>query len=215
MPTAARAGCIPTLSLAEGMKKPNQLRIIGGTCRGRLVRFPDVKGLRPTPDRTRETLFNWLQGQIEGARCLDLFAGSGALGLEALSRGAQCVQFVDASARAVRQLADNVALLGFSEQAKVARADSLKWLRQTPQRPFDLIFLDPPFALDLLPPALGMLEQQGWLAERCWIYLEQSSAKPAVELPSGWVQYRQSRAGESACQLLLRSNMPTPSPQVI
>src|SRR5512134_933490 len=121
----------------------NQLRIIGGRWRSRRLRFPPLPGLRPTPDRVRETLFNWLTPVIAGARCLDLFAGSGALGIEALSRGAAAVTFVERHPQAVRGLRANLAQLR-AEGARVEQADALLWLRQAPQ-PFTVVFLNPPF----------------------------------------------------------------------
>ncbi len=190
------------------MASSNNVRIIGGRFRGRRLRFPAVKGLRPTPDRLRETLFNWLQGELAGAHCLDLFAGSGALGLEAFSRGAAFVRFVEASGPVVRQLKQNLALLGLSGQSEVVKADALRILTNEPEQPFDIAFLDPPYALNLLPALCERLEAHGWLVPGAWIYLEQESHRPWFELPAGWEVHREARAGQAACRLVRRGTMP-------
>ncbi|SCZ53279.1 16S rRNA (guanine(966)-N(2))-methyltransferase RsmD [Thiohalomonas denitrificans] len=177
------------------------LRIIGGEWRSRRLSFPDVEGLRPTPDRVRETLFNWLQGRVEGARCLDLYAGSGALGLEALSRGAAEVVFVDSAPKVARQLEENLALLN-SRDGRVVRSDVLNYLRGG-GRPFDIVFLDPPFRHDLLEPSLRLLDQRGWLAPRARIYLEsESDAENPPALPDGWQELKHRVAGQVKYQLI-------------
>ncbi len=189
------------------MGRGNTIRIIGGRFRGRRLRFPPAAGLRPTTDRLRETLFNWLQAPIGGARCLDLFAGSGALGLEALSRGAGFVTFVEAAPAVARRLQENLRLLGVEEAAEVRRADARRLLRRPPSRPYDLVFLDPPFALDLLPALCRELEAGGWLAPGAWIYLEQERRRPWFELPAGWRLHREAGAGQVACRLVRRATM--------
>ena len=188
------------------MARGNSVRIIGGRFRGRRLRFPGVAGLRPTTDRLRETLFNWLQFEIEGARCLDLFAGSGALGLEALSRGAACVQFVDQSPAVARQLRENLDVLGAGEKALVTKGDAARLLRTHPPLPFDLVFLDPPYALGTLPVLCARLEE-GWLADGAWIYLEQESHRPWFDLPPGWSVHREAVAGQAACRLVRRAKI--------
>lgn len=175
-----------------------QLRIIGGQWRGRKLCFPDEEGLRPSPDRIRETLFNWLQPVIAGARCLDLFAGSGALGFEALSRGAAEVVFVDRNRRVVEQLKANVALLK-AEGAQVLQADGLQYLKG-PARPFDVIFLDPPFRQALLAPCIEGL-QGGWLDARSLIYIETERELAEPPLPAGWALHRSKQAGQIAYHL--------------
>lgn len=177
----------------------NTLRIIGGQWRGRKLRFADGEGLRPTADRVRETLFNWLQPVIAGARCLDLFSGSGALGLEALSRGAAEVVFVDTNPKAINSLKQNLELLG-AEGAKVVRGDALKFLEGTAQ-PFDVVFLDPPFRRELLQPALQKLATGGWLVQGARIYLELESEQPLPPLPEHWALLRSKRAGQVAYHL--------------
>jgi 16S rRNA (guanine966-N2)-methyltransferase len=175
-------------------KGGNQVRIIGGEHRGRKLSFPDLPGLRPSGDRVRETLFNWLQPVIVNARCLDLFAGSGALGLEAASRGAREVVMVDDTPRVVRQLEANRDLLGLS-RVQVIKADALIWLEQNPH-PFDLVFVDPPFAAGLLGEVCMKLETRGWLTADALIYLEDDAGRDYGVLPANWQWYRQQQAGQ-------------------
>ncbi|HEY9148668.1 MAG TPA: 16S rRNA (guanine(966)-N(2))-methyltransferase RsmD [Gammaproteobacteria bacterium] len=182
--------------MARGGRGSNTLRIIGGQWRGRKLRFADAEGLRPTTDRVRETLFNWLAPVIEGARCLDLFAGSGALGLEALSRGAAEVVFLDTNPKAVAALRENLSLLQ-TDNGRIERSDALKYLRGAP-RPFDIVFLDPPFRRDLLAPALDLLAGEGWLSPGARIYLELESELGEPELPEGWQLLRSKKAGQVA-----------------
>lgn len=177
----------------------NTLRIIGGQWRGRKLRFPDGEGLRPTTDRVRETLFNWLQPVIAGARCLDLFSGSGALGLEALSRGASQVVFLERNPRAVKALKENLALLQ-ATNAEVHQADALAWLHGRAE-PFDVIFLDPPFRQNLLAPALKLLAEGGWVAAGARIYMELESEQGEPTLPPGWELLRSKQAGQVAYHL--------------
>ncbi len=184
----------------------NQLRIIAGQWRGRRLSFPDLPGLRPTPDRVRETLFNWLAPVLPGARCLDLFAGSGALGIEALSRGAAEVVFVERHPLAVRALRDNLERL-HARGAVIEQADTLTWLRQ-PGQPFAIAFLDPPFGEGLLEPACVALEQGGWLTEPAWIYLEGAAEARRPALPPSWIVHREKTAGAVAYRLLRRTYSP-------
>ncbi len=175
-----------------------QVRIIGGRWRGRHIPVPDVPGLRPTPDRIRETLFNWVQSIVPGARCLDLFAGSGALSLEALSRGAVEVVAIDNDATAVASLRHTAATLE-AEALHVHQADASVYLAGTPC-PFDLVFLDPPFASDLLPEIQSRLTA-GWLADTAWIYLECAPGQD-MELPTDWQEQRRKRAGDVVYRLV-------------
>ena len=170
------------------------LRIIGGTWRGRKLRFPPSPEIRPTPDRVRETLFNWLAPRVPGARCLDLFAGSGALGLEALSRGAAHVTFVEQDAAAVRELRARLSEWHASG-AHVEQADALRFLSR-PAEPFDIVFLDPPFASDLLPESAALLEARQWLAPGALIYVECPARTGLPPLPEGWVPAKAKQAGE-------------------
>lgn len=171
-----------------------QLRIIGGRWRGRRLTFPDAGGVRPTADRVRETLFNWLQTAVPGARCLDLFAGSGALGLEALSRGAAEVVFVERDRRLAGRLRDNLATLE-AAGAEVLQRDAEAYLNGPP-RPFDLVFLDPPFRHGALGPLCARLAEGGWLAPRARIYLEGEAEAGLPPLPAGWEVLRSKKAGQ-------------------
>jgi len=180
---------------------PNQLRIIAGSWRGRKLRFAPVPGLRPTPNRVRETLFNWLQPVIRGARCLDLYAGSGALGIEAASRGAAAVVLVDRDPQVVRVLREQLQRLA-AGQVQVFQSDVGSWLSGTPER-FDIVFLDPPFRAGLLPAAIVQLEEGGWLAPEAWIYLEAEQGL-VPELPENWELYRSKRAGQVGYHLVRR-----------
>jgi 16S rRNA (guanine966-N2)-methyltransferase len=178
------------------MGATNQIRIIGGQHRGRKLRFADVPGLRPTGDRLRESLFNWLQPVVTGARCLDLFAGSGALGLEAASRGAGRVVLVDRAHKVVEQLRENLRLLDL-DNVEVVQADGVKWLQGTPQV-FDILFLDPPFADNLLPRACRLLTENGWLAPDALIYLEADATGGLPDLPRPLVWEKHKRMGQVA-----------------
>jgi 16S rRNA (guanine966-N2)-methyltransferase len=171
------------------------LRIIGGVWRGRKLRFPAAADIRPTPDRVRETLFNWLGAHIAEARCLDLFAGSGALGLEALSRGAGQVTFVEQDAAAVRALRAHLSEWQ-AANAQLQRDDALRYLRASAPQPYDIVFLDPPFAAGLLAPAAALLAQRGWLARAALIYVESLARAELPPLPPDWQPLKAKRAGE-------------------
>lgn len=188
----------------------NEVRIIGGRWRGRKIRFPDDTGIRPSPDRVRETLFNWLAPVVSGARCLDLFAGSGVLGLEALSRGAAAVVLVDRDRSVIRHLQDVVAQLD-AAGASVVAADALAWLG--PQRgPFDIVFLDPPFDAAWVPALLDKLDEPGCLAPGAWIYVERPAAEGPPSLPAGWRQHRSGKAGDVGYYLAVRPGSPAGDP---
>ena len=193
------------------------VRMVGGSWRGRRLPFPVVEGLRPTPDRLRETLFNWLQGKLAGATVLDLFAGSGALGLEAASRGARSVRMLDADAAVVRALRTSVETL-HANCVRVERADALDFLRRPPQREeerVDVVFLDPPYALKLTDRVLALLPP--WLASGARVYLETNvpylpdvshvsdlTAPEASQAPqpASWRVLRAGRAGQVCHHLL-------------
>lgn len=185
-------------------KGSNQLRIIGGEWRGRKLRFPDAPNLRPTPDRVRETIFNWLAPMIHGARCLDLFAGSGALGLEALSRGAAFTTFVDSHKKVTQALKEHLDLLSANNQAEVLQMDSVKFLKNDAQ-PYDLIFLDPPYHLDFMQKVVPLLEDNGWLSDNAMLYLEIEKRQSLPELPLNWQQLKEKTAGEVNYFLFQRS----------
>lgn len=185
----------------------NTLRLIAGAWRGRHVRFADVPGLRPTTDRVRETLFNWLQPYVPGAHCLDLFAGSGALGLEALSRGAADAVLVESDRRAVDALQAAAAALG-ATGARVVWRDVAGYLRGIPERRYDLVFLDPPYGQGLIGPCARLLEEHGWLAEGALIYLEAERELDPPPLPAGWTLVRSRRAGHVGYHLAQRGSAP-------
>jgi 16S rRNA (guanine966-N2)-methyltransferase len=179
------------------------LRIIGGAWRGRKLRFPAGTHIRPTPDRVRETLFNWLGARVAGSRCLDLFAGSGALGLEALSRGAAHVTFIEQDTVAARELRARLAEWG-AQDAAVERMDARRFLAGAP-RPFDMVFLDPPYASELLGVAAALLESRGWLAPGAVIYVESAAREPLPPLPESWRPLKGKRAGEVGYHLYARA----------
>lgn len=183
----------------------NQLRIVGGEFRSRRLHFPNAKGLRPTADRVRETLFNWLLGELKGVRVLDLFAGSGALGLEALSRGAAQATFVERSKPVAQQLQHNIGLLGLDACALVETNDASRFLKRRPAQPYDLVFLDPPFADRSLGRICVQLEEGGFLATPAWIYLEQDSSRDWPDTPGNWELHREGSAGQAAFRLMHRN----------
>jgi 16S rRNA (guanine966-N2)-methyltransferase len=185
----------------------NRLRIIGGQWRGRILEFPSVAAIRPTPDRVRETLFNWLQSDIVGARCLDLFAGSGALGMEALSRGASQVVFVDCEPSIGQYLRATLQRLG-SSTGTVHTADSLKWLAESSQS-FDVVFLDPPFDVDILSTVCQRLEQGHWLKPEALIYIECASSGSVPQLPANWMLIKSKTTGQVGYHLARRKTLQT------
>ena len=182
----------------------NQLRIIAGAWRGRKLVFAPVTGLRPTPDRVRETLFNWLGLSVHGARCLDLFAGSGALGLEAASRGAAAVVLVDSDPLVARTLQEQVGVLD-ARQVRIVRAACERY-RQGTAEPFDLVFLDPPYRQGALPGCMELLEQRGWLATDAWIYLEAERGL-VPPFPANWEPYRSKTTEQVGYHLVRRSTV--------
>ena len=179
-------------------------RIIGGKWRGRRIKFDAADGLRPTTDRIRETVFNWLQPYIYHCRCLDVFAGSGVLGFEALSRGAQYAAFIEQNKKTVERLKDNIRTLAI-ENASVYHHNALSWL-QTAEAvkregdKFDLVFLDPPFNSDLLVKSSKLLSTSGCLAEDAIIYVEHN-IDADIELPENWMVLKEKQAGQVAYRL--------------
>lgn len=173
----------------------SSVRIIGGEWRSRKVSVPEVPGLRPTPDRVRETLFNWLAPTIQGARVFDAFTGSGALFLEALSRGASTALALDLNTDAVSNLRRNLALLE-CDNAQVLRADALQYLSRPAEQGFDIVLLDPPFHQDLLLSACELLDRNGWLNDRAWIYTESEQAPSSLGVPSTWRLHREKHTGQ-------------------
>lgn len=173
---------------------PGQLRIVAGNWRSRLLQIADVQGLRPTSERIRETVFNWLAPQIHGARCLDLCAGTGALGLEALSRGASHVVFVEQSLAAAKTLRTNIETLQASG-AELHNRDARQFLRSTKAAAFDIVFLDPPFAAALHEELCRLLTEQRWLATGARIYIEMDKHQPDLRLPERWQVLKDKTAG--------------------
>jgi 16S rRNA (guanine966-N2)-methyltransferase len=187
-------------------RQQGQLRIIGGTWRSRRIRFITESDIRPTPDRVRETLFNWLQEVVPGANCLDLYTGSGALGFEALSRGASRATFVDQDARVVQQIRANLELLEATERGKVVWAEAHKYLVSEARTdgPFDIVFLDPPYRDHVLQRSCELLEDSGALAPTAWIYLETESREAPPALPAGWIYLQSKSAGQVGYHLCRR-----------
>jgi 16S rRNA (guanine966-N2)-methyltransferase len=173
----------------------NSVRIIAGMWRGRRINFPDIPGLRPTPDRVRETLFNWLQHSIADIRCLDLFAGSGALGLEALSRGASEVVFVEQDPAAARALQEQLVRFAAVGKGQVLQMGAARYLRNT-ANPFDVVFLDPPFKTNALAEYVPMLAEGNWIKPGGLVYLENERAAGTPALPPQWELLQSKSAGE-------------------
>ena len=188
--------------------KSGTIRLISGQWRGRKLPVHDVEGLRPTTDRVKETLFNWLATDVRHSRCLDVFAGSGSLGFEALSRYASYVMMIEQEPKAARQLQQNLQTLQCT-QAQVVCRDALQVLQQPCTEPFELVFLDPPFRKELLSQVIPLLEQQGWLADSALIYLERENEGTPPVIPANWQLLKDKQAGQVCYQLYLRER---PSP---
>ncbi|KDD81653.1 16S rRNA (guanine(966)-N(2))-methyltransferase RsmD [Glaesserella parasuis] len=179
-----------------------EVRVIAGLWRGRKLPVLNAEGLRPTTDRVKETLFNWLMMDIAGSRCLDCFAGSGSLGIEALSRQAQAVVFLEKFADAANQLKKNLVSLK-AENGKVIQTDTLQFLAQkNSEMPFDLVFVDPPFHQGFVPQVLTALEQNGWLAENALIYVETEKNHSPLVLPEHWQVVKEKTAGQVVSRLV-------------
>lgn len=183
--------------------KRGELRIIAGLWRGRKLSIPSLPGLRPTPDRVRETLFNWLHQILPGAYCLDAFAGSGALGFEALSRGAKHVVFIDQLPEVIKHITQQ--LQRFQVTDAEAYVAILPLGLHEPKQPFDLIFLDPPYQSALLQPCCEYLEQPGFLAKNAYIYLESARPLSNQDLPKHWQIIKHGRAGQVSYHLVHRA----------
>lgn len=183
------------------MAKPtgNRLRIIGGQWRSRLLPFPDVEGLRPTTDRVRETVFNWLQPYLPGAQVLDVFAGSGALGFEALSREAGFVNLLERSQKAAKQLQENAKTLN-AKNCNVHMGDAIQILA-TLTTQFDVIFLDPPFGKGLLPQCIELIEQHNLIKTQGWVYIESEQELTDLNIPKHWRLHREKKAGQVKLRL--------------
>ena len=167
-----------------------EVRIIGGDLRGRKLPVLNAEGLRPTSDRVRETLFNWLQFEIPGANCLDVFAGSGALSFEALSRGAKHATLLELDSANAKQLKQNLQQLKL-DNAHVEQVDSVQWLSHTANSYYDVVFLDPPFHKDFMQKSVELLFKNGYVNHQAWLYLEQEKQLDWPVLPDGWGCHRE------------------------
>ena len=172
---------------------PGRIHIIGGSLRGSRLAVPALPGLRPTPQRLRQTLFDWLAPVIAGANVLDAFAGSGALGIEALSRGARAATFIERDGAQARAIEADLARLHQGDGC-VRCADALRILAESAIGNFDIVFLDPPFDAGLWVPSLALLDAGGWLAPRAWVYVE-AGKDDVWEIPPSWLLHRQREAG--------------------
>lgn len=183
--------------------KRGSCRIIGGKWRGRSITFDDAEGLRPTTDRIRETVFNWLQPYIYQSCCLDAFAGSGVLGFEALSRGARELVFIENNIKTVHGLRENIDKLD-AQNASVFHQDALSWLQSAARKhienKFDLVFLDPPFHSELLTRSCTLLDSSGCLAEDAIIYVEHN-IDTDIDIPGNWAALKEKKAGQVAYKL--------------
>ncbi|EKT59926.1 16S rRNA (guanine(966)-N(2))-methyltransferase [Providencia sneebia] len=182
-----------------------QIRIIGGKWRGRKLPVRDSEGLRPTTDRIKETLFNWLMPVIRDANCLDCFAGSGSLGFEALSRFANSVTFIELDKHNAQLLSENKTRLQ-AENATIINGNSMSVLNQAGNA-FDVVFIDPPFRKGLLNETINLLEKNQWLADECWIYLESEAESPLTNIPTNWQLHREKIAGQVAYRLFIRHSI--------
>ena len=180
------------------------VRIIGGVWRGRKLPVHDAEGLRPTTDRVKETVFNWLAQEVPRARCLDLFAGSGGLGFEAASRQAEQVTLVELNPTAFRQLQTNIAALK-ADNLEAINSDALAYLSQ-PGTPYHVVFLDPPFRQGLLTQTIELLEKNGWLADDAVIYIETEKELQLEGIPAHWHLHREKTAGQVSYRLFERTS---------
>ena len=201
MPRRRKSG---KTSQAAAGSPPGRLRIVAGNWRSRVLEVADVEGLRPTAERVRETLFNWLAPRIEGARCLDLFAGTGALGFEALSRGAAHVTFVERSPAAVSALRSNAATL--VANADIRNENAFDYLGRPAESPFNIVFLDPPFADERLADLCKLLTDGGFLARDARVYVEEDRGRDTAVPGEGWETLRQKTAGNVRYSLLRRAD---------
>jgi 16S rRNA (guanine966-N2)-methyltransferase len=183
-------------------RKQNQVRIIGGEWRGRKLDFPDAQGLRPTPDRVRETVFNWLQGYLPGARCLDLFAGTGVLGFEAVSRGAASATLVERDRSVYHALQKNMLKLDMADRVRIINTDALDYLLAGCDQQFDIIFIDPPYGKGLADSAISLIDQADCLKPGGLMYMEHESEAGAAAIAENWRELKHKQAGQVSYYLL-------------
>ncbi|ASU15180.1 16S rRNA (guanine(966)-N(2))-methyltransferase RsmD [Actinobacillus pleuropneumoniae] len=183
-------------------KPTGEVRVIAGLWRGRKLPVLNTEGLRPTTDRVKETLFNWLMNDVAGSRCLDCFAGSGSLGIEALSRQAQAAVFLEKFANAANLLKNNLTSLK-TTNGTVINTDTLQYLAQKNSQPgFEVVFVDPPFNHGFVPKVLTLLAENHWLADNALIYVETEKNHPPLELPSNWQILKEKTAGQVISRLI-------------
>ena len=182
-------------------KRPGSVRIIGGKWRGRRLAVPDLHGLRPSGDRARETLFNWLQPWLRDARCADLFAGTAVLGLEAASRGAAEVILVELNRTAARSIRESLEMLG-ADNCRLIESDALTWLRTCEPASLDIVFIDPPFDQQLESAVLEQIRERDCLVSGGLAYVETSRDAPPVGAGEGWETVREKVLGDVRMQLL-------------
>ena len=200
-------GSIPS-RVQKTVKSNNLVRIIGGKFRGRKLAFADLPGLRPTGDRLRETLFNWLSPYLPGSRCLDLYTGSGALALESLSRDASEVTALDSMPQVISTLQSQVALLQSAEpnlRLDLHNTNAINWLSEAASKPYDIVYVDPPFDLNLWQQTIDLLVKNNWLNEGAAIYIESGRDCPYIA-PKDWRLHREKRAGKVSCRLYFKQN---------
>ncbi|MCG9748373.1 16S rRNA (guanine(966)-N(2))-methyltransferase RsmD [Shewanella sp. Isolate8] len=186
--------------MARNRPASGQVRIIAGQWRSRKLPIHDLEGLRPTTDRVRETLFNWIAGDLPGARVLDCFGGSGALCFEALSRYAKYAKVFELQASAAKQLKQNLATLK-CDCADVVQGDTLVQLKTPPAEGFDVVFIDPPFRKGLAQACIDALVAQDWLNQDALVYVETEKEHPPLGLPSGWMPLKEKQAGQVTYRL--------------
>ena len=192
--------------MAKHKSAANHIRIISGQWRSRKLPVHDAEGLRPTTDRIKETVFNWLMTDVKNARVLDCFAGSGSLGFEALSRFAGFTHFFELNPQAAKQLTANLATLK-CDNAEVSQGDTLTLLEQAPKHAFDLVFIDPPFRKGLVGLAINKLTAQPWLADEALIYVETESELTSIPAPPNWRLLKEKSAGQVTSRLYLSETM--------
>ncbi|NKB63767.1 MAG: 16S rRNA (guanine(966)-N(2))-methyltransferase RsmD [Gammaproteobacteria bacterium] len=175
------------------MTKDGKIRIISGQWKSRILRFPAIKDLRPTPGIIRETLFNWLREEIRGSTCLDLFAGSGALGFEAASRGAKQIVMVDNAVPVIKALTNNAQALA-GHQIEIIKSDAITYIEKS-EAQFDIVFVDPPYNSDNIIQICKTLHDRDLLNSGAYIYIESAKMPLASSLPIGWTVFREKKCG--------------------
>ena len=195
---------------ANKASRPGRLRIVAGKWRSRLLPIADAEGLRPTSERVRETVFNWLAREVAGSHCLDVFAGTGALGFEALSRGAASATLLEISPEIAGVLESSARRLD-ATNVRIVCTDALTYLQQSADQTYDVVFLDPPFAEDLMEECCRLLHSNGWLTEHAAVYMEQGKGQATPALPPEWHVAKEKKAGNVKYVLARTSGEPVRS----